>query len=129
LENNNNPQLTLPHAEASLPDLEARSAPVPRFTESMAASAKPYRPLTPLDVCIAFWFAGACVFGTRLLVENIGFGRRLCRFLPIRKPEILYELEDCAAALGVRNRPTLIETDEVETPAVWGFWHKCLLMP
>src|ERR1041385_4665625 len=104
-------------------------APVPSFMEAIHAPVKPTRGLSAFDAWLTFWLSGIAVFVIRLLVENVRFRRRLRDFVPIQQPEILRELQDCAASLGIRHCPLLIETEEVESPAVWGLWRKWLLVP
>jgi bla regulator protein BlaR1 len=118
-----------PPGEVALP--ESRMAPVrvPSFMESQNEPVKQLKPMSWLDVLIAFWLSGMCVFGLRFLVEHIHFRRRLRSFLPIDNPQVLESLQECAAALGLRTCPIIIETEEVESPAVWGLWRKRLLVP
>src|ERR1043166_1126977 len=129
LEVSNPPEETSPPAEVALPESKMAPVRVPSFMESINEPVKPAKPMSQLDIFIAFWLSGMCVFGLRFLVENVHFRRRLRPFRPIADPQVLEALQECAAALGLRNCPTIIETEEVESPAVCGLWRKRLLVP
>src|SRR6266404_5147285 len=60
---------TTSRPDVSLPYPESAPAPLPRFMDSLTEPTKPYKPMTWLDACIAFWLSGVCVFGIRLFVE------------------------------------------------------------
>ena len=47
----------------------------------------------------------------------------------MRDPAFEELFNECTKSLGVRQRVTVIETEEVESPAVYGLWRKRLLLP
>jgi beta-lactamase regulating signal transducer with metallopeptidase domain len=80
---------------------------------------------------LAFWIwgAGVCGLSLRAAWTHWRFLNRLRRYRPIEPGAVLAVLDECRAALGVRERIALIETEEVETPSVWGLWRRKLLLP
>src|SRR5438094_912422 len=98
-------EAAVPLLDLTLSSTTRERASVPQFMEAIRAPTKPSRSLNWRDVCVAFWVAGVCVFAVRLFLENLRFRQKLRRLLPVRQPEILQELKDCAAALGFRKCP------------------------
>ena len=75
------------------------------------------------------WLGGACLLGLRLLLANLRFRSHVRCYVPVKDERITRLLADCAALLGVRRQVTLIETEEADSPAVWGLWHRRMLLP
>lgn len=89
-------------------------------------------PEWPVDwFAIAFWgwLAGACLFGARLVWTNGRFRSRIGGHQPISDEAVTRLLDECRAALKITQPVRLIETEEVESPAVYGLWRKWLLLP
>jgi len=87
------------------------------------------KPVNWLGVGALVWFAGALVLALRFAWLNRRFGRRLAAYLPVRDEVFVRLFGECADSLGVKHRVVVIETEEVESPAVYGIWHKRLLLP
>jgi beta-lactamase regulating signal transducer with metallopeptidase domain/thiol-disulfide isomerase/thioredoxin/protocatechuate 3,4-dioxygenase beta subunit len=81
------------------------------------------------QAAFALWLAGVAFFALRLVRSNVRFVIRIRghRLMPYTR--VVRILEECRAALRLGQRVTLIEMDEVETPAVCGLWCKRLLLP
>jgi beta-lactamase regulating signal transducer with metallopeptidase domain len=77
----------------------------------------------------AVWMAGTVWFGLRLFWLNWRFRSRVARLQEVSNPEVRRLLDECAALLGVRRRARLIETAEVESPALFGLGRQLLLLP
>ena len=82
-----------------------------------------------LGVAVLLWLSGVFIFGLRLIWSNLRFSSRLAHHQRIKEEPIVRLFDDCASVLGLHGRVILIETDEVESPAVYGLWHKRLLLP
>ena len=87
------------------------------------------RPPDWLAVAVLLWLSGVFIFGLRLIWSNLRFSSRLAQHPRIEDEPIVRLFDDCVRALGLRRRVTLIETGEVESPAVYGLWHKRVLLP
>ena len=75
------------------------------------------RPLDWFVIACGIWLAGACLLGLRLVWVNVQFRSRLARRVPVSDVRIKQLVRDCAEILGVKQRMTVIETEEVESPA------------
>ena len=75
------------------------------------------------------WLVVALVVASRLSLRSRRFSRRLAQTVPISDPKVIQLLEDCSETMGVRRRLKLVETDEVESPALFGFLRPRLLLP
>jgi beta-lactamase regulating signal transducer with metallopeptidase domain len=132
----------------------ARSASATHVTDGVSSAPSPWpaaqpdepllqaRPLSPSGaaasgpgserwqtVAAGLWLIGSGV----LLVAAVGRQRRLARSVrskcPLADDRLLALLRRCMTTLGMRREPRLVVTDEVETPAVFGFWRPRLLLP
>src|ERR1044071_3218952 len=63
LEVDHPPEEIPPPAKAALPESKMAPVRVPSFMESIDAPIKPAKPMTQLDIFIALWLSGVCVFG------------------------------------------------------------------
>lgn len=115
------------HAETGVQRTIQRDHPQP------AAKTQVYEPSRRqpdwLAVAVLLWLTGVFIFGLRLIWSNLRFSSRLAHHPRIEEEPILRLFDECASALGFRGQVTLIETDEVESPAVYGLWHKRVLLP
>lgn len=115
------------HAEAGVQRVIERDHPQPA---AEAQVHEPYRrPPDWLAIAALLWLTGVCIFGLRLIWSNVRFSSRLGQHPRIEAEPIVRLFDDCAIALGLRGQVTLIETDEVESPAVYGLWQKRVLLP
>ena len=90
------------------------------------------RPAVEIDwFAIAFcgWLAGVCFFGARLVWTNGRFRSRIAGYQPIADTAVTRLFDECRAAFKISRPVRLIESEEVESPAVYGFWRKWLLLP
>jgi bla regulator protein BlaR1 len=88
-----------------------------------------HRPPAWLAVAVLLWLSGVFTFGLRLIWSNLRFCSRLAQHPRIEDGPVVRLFDDCARSLGLRGHVALIETDEVESPAVYGLWHKRVLLP
>ena len=92
-------------------------------------SVRPNRFTNWFGIAGAVWFAGVCLLAFRLAWANFRFTSRLARHRPIADAAIIRLVEECADAIGLRHPVSVIETEEVASPAVCGLWKKRLLAP
>lgn len=123
---------TSPSAGSAAEATRADSPPAPAAVPGVAirastASSPAHRAFWAL---FGFWLTGVLFLGVRLIIGNYGFAGRLGRRSPSRHPVVLATLEECRRVLGVRRPPVVVETPEVDSPALFGcFWVKLLLPP
>ena len=75
------------------------------------------------------WLSGVVLLGARLAWGATRLARRTRREPRVRDPGALALLEECRTTMGVRLRLKLAETDQVDSPALFGFWRLNLLLP
>ena len=75
------------------------------------------------------WAAGALLFEGCAIINQYKFHRRVARLRPLIDGPILSLLEDCKALMGVSTPVTLIETEVIKSPALFGFVRPRLLLP
>lgn len=92
-------------------------------------SLRPKRPIDWFGMACAVWLGGVGLLGLRLVWANVRFGSRLARHRPVADATIIRLVEDCANRLRTRCPVSVIETEEVASPAVCGLWKKRLLVP
>jgi beta-lactamase regulating signal transducer with metallopeptidase domain len=75
------------------------------------------------------WAAGALCLASCAAVNHYKIHRRVTRRRPLIDGPTLNLLEDCKALMGVRTPVTLIETEAIESPTLFGFVRPRLLLP
>lgn len=75
------------------------------------------------------WLLGVVGLGLRVAVQNLRFAWRLRRDGTPISASVAARLEACRALLGVRTHLRVIETDHVQSPAVYGLLRPTLLLP
>lgn len=81
------------------------------------------------QIAFAVWLLGVLVLGTRLIWGSLVFARRLNHLDAVCHIDVISLLDSCKHAMGVRRKVTLIETDNVESPALFGLIRLRLLLP
>lgn len=102
--------------EGALPPIPARGQPAP----------------TSVDwprVWLWVWLSGAVLLSGRVLLETARLWRRLGRGVPVREAGVVALLEECRRRMGLARSLTVVETPEVQTPALYGLWQPRLLLP
>ena len=82
-----------------------------------------------LAIATAAWLAGTVALTLRFIWLNRRFSRRLAGCVAVQEVSFKKLLSDCAESLGVKQRVVVIETEEVDSPAVYGLWRRRLLLP
>jgi beta-lactamase regulating signal transducer with metallopeptidase domain len=94
--------------------------------------ADPTGPQSSIDwIATAFWIwlAGVIGMGTWLAWGTATFARRIRCEPAVREPRTLALLDDCRAVMGTSAPLKLVETDQVDSPALFGFRRLILLLP
>jgi beta-lactamase regulating signal transducer with metallopeptidase domain len=111
-------------------DLHAMTEP--RDDPSPPPSGVTIRPasqITWFKVGFWGWLAGACFFGARLVWTNARFCSRIGGYQPSADENVTRLFNECRAAFNITQPVRMIESEEVESPAVYGLWRKWLLLP
>jgi beta-lactamase regulating signal transducer with metallopeptidase domain len=82
-----------------------------------------------LNRLVALWSAGALGLATYLLFLHVRISRRIGWYRPLIDGPVLNLLEDCKHQMGVRVPVTLVETEAVSSPSLFGFVRPRLLLP
>jgi beta-lactamase regulating signal transducer with metallopeptidase domain len=94
-----------------------------------AAGESPAPSVNWMKLAALAWMAGVLVLTLRLVCVEGRFRRRLARSAPASDETAGPLLEECARTLRVKEPVQVIETEEVDSPAVYGLWRKRLLLP
>jgi beta-lactamase regulating signal transducer with metallopeptidase domain/protocatechuate 3,4-dioxygenase beta subunit len=101
----------------------------PGLPTSEPAAAAPREGRSLAQWLAWIWLAGALVLGVRMAIQNLRFAWRLRRDGTPASDSVVERLEACRAVLGVRARVQALETDHVQSPAVYGLFRPTLLLP
>jgi beta-lactamase regulating signal transducer with metallopeptidase domain len=91
------------------------------------AGAHTIRPL--YGWMFGIWLGGVIFLGSRLAWGNYLFSLRLKDRPSIMEPAVLALLEECRRVIGTQTRLTLIESEDVDSPALFGCFDLKLLLP
>jgi len=105
------------------------SPPRPLEAGTNLPSAKVARPANWMRLAALIWLAGALILTVRFVWLDNRFRHRLAGVAPTTDDPLSGLVKECARALRVSQRLDVLETDEVESPAVYGLWRKRLLLP
>jgi beta-lactamase regulating signal transducer with metallopeptidase domain len=111
------------------------SIPEPGFTRGMPTAPVTTVAFSPVKAppwmlfATAAWFSGVLILTMRSLWLNHRFRRRLAGYMPVSNESVRGLTQECAKLLHLKANLTIIETAEVDSPAVYGLWHKRLLLP
>ncbi len=108
--------------------IQERVAPQPRTLADVQSESKPQlvsvRRVLPL-----LWLAGAMVIGAYLLVSDLALWRIVKREGPLVNQEMLELFEKCKAQMGVQTLVAVVPSDQIRSPALFGFIRPRLLLP
>ncbi len=114
-------------ARSGLPPVAALNPPT---LPSATATVLPPRPrFDPLALMPWVWFAGVLALGSYVARQIARAKRHLRRAQPVIAASTLDLLDVCRQQMNVRTTVTLLETDAVLTPALFGVFRPCLLLP
>lgn len=95
----------------------------------MIHSRKPHRAWPWKPTLFFGWLFGVCVLAARLMWGNISFARRLRGKIPVQDPRVLSPLRECESLMNIRRKIPVIETSDVQSPALFGCFRPKLLLP
>lgn len=75
------------------------------------------------------WVTGAFVLASCALVNQLKFRHRIRHVRPLTDGPTLSLLEDCKALMGLGTPVTLIETEAIQSPTLFGFVRPRILLP
>jgi beta-lactamase regulating signal transducer with metallopeptidase domain/biopolymer transport protein ExbD len=114
-------ELVLPVKEAATSSMKATAT---------AATLAPNGWNLPLDKTLLFlWLAGAVGFGIYILLRNIRFLIAIKRSTVLTDEKTLELLKECKDRLNINKNVDIIITDNVRSPALFGYLHPRLLLP
>jgi beta-lactamase regulating signal transducer with metallopeptidase domain len=119
-------------AEPRPPGTPAEVATVPAepgSSKSGSAAGQSRSHLAVLRWALDLWLLGVFALGARLGWQNGWLVWRLRKCRPVTDPDLLALLADCRQRVGVRATLSLVETDLVRSPALYGFGRWQLLWP
>lgn len=138
-DNSTAPRSSLGLAEQAKGELPAPGAPAPAIPSNISDSreASPealahvrrstFRMLQAWLPLV--WLSGVCLLALRMVWQNTRFARRVLKQRQVTNSAALDVLEDCKQAMNVRTPLTIIETQEVKSPALYGFVRPRLVLP
>ncbi|WP_336775458.1 M56 family metallopeptidase [Paenibacillus sp. MMO-58] len=83
----------------------------------------------PLQVASIVWLVGAVVFLGMMFRANLRFARKIKGEKAIMDPGIAALFESCKEDMNLRRRITLIRTNRVSSPTLFGLFKPKLLLP
>ncbi len=114
-------------SEVLPPLISAPNAPITPASGTVSRPAK--KGFDWLAVAAATWMVGALALALRFIWSNIRFARQLRPYAPVQDASFGSLYRACAHSLGITQHVVVVDTDLVESPAVYGLWPKRLLLP
>jgi bla regulator protein BlaR1 len=85
--------------------------------------------LTLNQALFLVWLSGVIGVGLCVVFKNISFWIVVRRKSPIVNQGVLDQLEACKRQMNIRTEVSLVMTDKVKSPALFGYIHPQLLLP
>jgi beta-lactamase regulating signal transducer with metallopeptidase domain/outer membrane lipoprotein-sorting protein len=104
-------------------------APPPNAAPVAAVALTPFQQIDWMALGALTWLTGALFLTLRSFWLNYRFRRRLAGCASVSNESVRQLFQECAQLLQVAERVPVIETAEVDSPAVYGVWRKRLLLP
>jgi len=101
-------------------------SPQPASRLHRSGSSQPFP--WPL-VLFASWLAGVALLAAHIIVTSLRMERRFARSPALEDPAVLCVLEECRNRQRVRTPLRLVESADVTSPALYGLFRPCLLLP
>ncbi|OBZ13254.1 M56 family metallopeptidase [Bacillus sp. FJAT-26390] len=107
------------HSAANVPEQE-----IPAMQSFVNLLSK----ITLRDMLLFVWLLGVIVLSLITLIANINVYRRIKKQPHVTNPAVLQVFEQCKRQMSVKQPILLTETDEVPSPAVYGFMKPRILL-
>jgi bla regulator protein BlaR1 len=85
--------------------------------------------LTLNQALLLVWLSGVIGVGLCVVFKNLSFWIVVRNKSPIIDQEVLDQLEACKRQMKIRTEVSLVMTDKVKSPALFGYIHPRLLLP
>jgi beta-lactamase regulating signal transducer with metallopeptidase domain len=82
-----------------------------------------------LSILANIWLLGASLLAIGLGLATVRFSRRVSGQRPVTDGDLLDLLEDCKEEMQIHTPVALVETDQIETPALLGVIRPRILLP
>ena len=91
-------------------------------------------PVAPAVISVSFfakylWLGGCIGLFAMVARQQQRIARHIKRQPPVADPKVLALLENCRTLLGIKQRIRVATTDTLKTPALFGIWRPCLIVP
>jgi beta-lactamase regulating signal transducer with metallopeptidase domain/Tol biopolymer transport system component len=117
-----------PQDATTSPSVQKAAPPKPQTLAEAEQSAGP--PFLPLRrILPLLWLAGAVLVSAYLLAGHFALWRIVKRERPLLDQSTLELFEECKAQMGVQTIVAAVPTDQVASPALFGFVRPRLLLP
>jgi len=118
--------------EANSPD--SLALPPPATTLPVATHPPRPAPVRPLSDWLVpgltmVWLAGVLTLLAVVVVQFVRFQRRVARDSRPADPALRALLDECRGDFGIARPVALLETNAVQSPALFGLWRLRLLLP
>jgi len=113
-----------PQVRAEPPPVETKNIPIADAPKVATAAPSP-----GINWLAWLWATGALVLTGCAVISQHKFRRRVRRLRPLTDGPLLSLLEDCKALLGVSTPVSLVETEAINSPTLFGFVRPRLLLP
>ncbi len=105
------------------------SQPIPTLSSAPADAPEPTRPITFYSLLAVIWLTGAMVLLVLTRQVNRRFARQIANSPVMTDLDLLKLFAEAKAELGIRRVIRLIESSQVQSPAIMGPFKPTLLLP
>jgi beta-lactamase regulating signal transducer with metallopeptidase domain len=104
-------------------------SPAPFISGPSLPAASPAYPFSLYTILTLLWLTGVVGFLVLTWCVNRRFGRHVAKAPAIREPRLLQIAAAAQAELGIHRSIRLIESAQVQGPAIMGLLHPTLILP
>ncbi len=117
-----------PQDATARPSVQKAAPPKPQTLAQAEQSPRP--PFLPLRrILPLLWLAGAALVGAYLLASHFALWRIVKRERPMVDQSTLELFEECKTQMGIQTLIAAVPSDQVASPALFGFVRPRLLLP
>jgi beta-lactamase regulating signal transducer with metallopeptidase domain len=113
-----------PQVRAEPPPIKTKNVPIADSRRVATVASSPR-----INWLAWLWATGALLLTGCAVVSQYKFRRRVRRLRPLTDGPTLSLLEDCKALMGVSTPVSLVETEAINSPTLFGFVRPRLLLP
>ena len=81
------------------------------------------------NALLIIWFTGFIFLSITTLLKYLMFRMTIRHLTPVKDKDFLDLFEKCRLSMGMRRDVAVIVTEKVRSPALFGYFKPCLLMP